>query len=113
MDGFTKVGAVKEFQGGKPARGTLDGLNIVIVKVIEDVVAFENSCPHQHFSLLHQGTLEGCNLTCPMHGWTFDIRSGQSTNGNGRLKMLEVKIEDGAVWVAKTTAGPSYALFDA
>ncbi|HTP13147.1 MAG TPA: Rieske 2Fe-2S domain-containing protein, partial [Bacteroidota bacterium] len=84
----------------------------VVVRVQGDIFAFENSCPHQHFSLLHQGTLDRCTITCPMHGWTFEMRTGVSTNGNGRLTKAAVRVENGTVWIKAGEPGPSFAMFD-
>ncbi len=90
----------------------VEGSRLVVVKTEGEVFAFENSCPHQHFSLLHQGTLDGCTITCPMHGWTFDMKTGMSTNGNGKLQKAVVKVEDGVVWLKAGEPGPSFAMFD-
>ncbi len=39
--------------------------------------ALDGVCPHQG-GPLGQGVLEGCIVTCPWHGWQFDVRNGQS-----------------------------------
>lgn len=33
-------------------------------------------------------------LTCPKHGWSFDLFSGRSDRGNYRLKVWEVELRD-------------------
>ena len=33
-------------------------------------------CPHQG-GPLGKGALSGCVVTCPWHGWQFDVRTGQ------------------------------------
>ncbi len=38
--------------------------------------ALDGVCPHQG-GPLGRGVLEGCVVTCPWHGWQFDVRSGQ------------------------------------
>lgn len=35
------------------------------------VRALENACPHRGIEL-HRGSVSGCTLTCPYHGWEFD-----------------------------------------
>ncbi len=112
MEGYTQVGKVAEFSPSRPRSLSVNGIDVVLLKVGNSVYAFENNCPHQHFSVLHQGTLEGCHLTCPMHGWTFDVRTGISTNGNGKLRMFETTIEGDLVWVAATPEEPKFTLFD-
>lgn len=112
MDGFTKIGPLSEFKDRRPHNAVISGLNVVVVKVGDELFAFENNCPHQHFTLLHQGTVEGCEVTCPMHGWTFDMKSGQSTNGNGKLNNFNVKNLDGWVWVQNQKSTQAFSLFD-
>jgi nitrite reductase (NADH) small subunit len=38
--------------------------------------ALDGVCPHQG-GPLGKGRLEGCVVTCPWHGWQFDVRTGQ------------------------------------
>jgi nitrite reductase/ring-hydroxylating ferredoxin subunit len=111
MDGFTKIGRAIDLKDRKPYSAVIDGLSVVIVKADDEFFAFENNCPHQHFSLLHQGSIEGCEITCPMHGWTFSMKSGESTNGNGRLKNFKVKNSDGWIWVECVKPVQSFSLF--
>jgi nitrite reductase/ring-hydroxylating ferredoxin subunit len=113
MEGFTKIGRADDFAERKPTNLSLGGLEVVVVKVDDAIYAFENNCPHQHFSLLHQGFIENCSITCPMHGWTFDLNSGSSTNGNGKLRKFDVKISGGWVWIGSEKSGQKYSLFDA
>jgi nitrite reductase (NADH) small subunit len=112
MVGFTIVGVKREFNDREPRNIAVGALNVVVVRIDEAVFAFENNCPHQHFSLLHQGVIEDCTLTCPMHGWTFDLRSGESTSGNGRLRGFEVRISEGSVWIENRNKDQSFALFE-
>jgi len=34
-------------------------------------------------------------LTCPKHGWSFDLFSGRSDRGNYKLKVWETELRDG------------------
>ncbi len=54
------------------------------------VYAFENLCPHQHIPVLAEGSLDGVVLTCPMHGWQFDITDGRCVHASGRLRTFTV-----------------------
>ena len=112
MEGFVNIGGIADFPRLKARSVLVGGRAVVVVNVDGDVHAFENNCPHQHFSVLHQGNLEGCFITCPMHGWTYDIKSGQSTNGNGRLKKFAVKSADGSVWIGEMKDDPAFLLFE-
>ncbi|MBI3838987.1 MAG: Rieske (2Fe-2S) protein [Planctomycetia bacterium] len=56
--------------------------------------ALDGVCPHQG-GPLGNGTLEGCIVTCPWHGWQFDVRTGQhQLNSRVVQPRLEVRVED-------------------
>lgn len=112
MEGFVRIGRKGDFLDGRPKNVSLEDGEVVVVNVAEMLHAFDNNCPHQHFSLLHQGAVEDCSITCPMHGWTFNLDSGRSTSGNGNLKKRAVRIVDGWVWVKSEAMGQNFSLFD-
>lgn len=113
MEGFTRVGRAVDFTNRTLKNLSVNGIQVVLLKVDELIYAFENNCPHQHFSVLHQGTVDGCSLTCPMHGWTFDLKTGNALNGNGKLKTLIAKIDGDSVWIATESDAQLFSLFDA
>lgn len=49
---------------------------IALANVDGAFYAFNDRCPHQDFSL-SDGILEGCKISCAMHGWSFDLRDGR------------------------------------
>ena len=85
----TTVGKVHEQLG---TLVNVDGEDIVLFKRNGKLFAMNNVCAHQHFSMLHKGHIDNFEVTCPMHGWTYDIRTGQSTTGQGKVATYEVKI---------------------
>ena len=48
-------------------------------KIDGRLFATTNTCPHQG-GPLGDGMLSGCQVTCPLHGWVFDVKSGQCQN---------------------------------
>jgi nitrite reductase/ring-hydroxylating ferredoxin subunit len=49
---------------------------------------------------LARGTLHGCVVTCPWHGWQYDVRTGENEFDHAiRLETYEVVVEDGEVKV--------------
>ena len=63
----------------------VDGTAWVVARLDDEVVAFEDRCPHR-LAPLSAGRVEGGRLRCPYHGWEFD-RHGRCTlipsNGPG------------------------------
>jgi len=64
----------------------------VLFRVGGEFFAVRNRCPHQQFERLHEGDVEGLTVTCPMHGWKFDLRTGASVNADGRLKVWKTEL---------------------
>lgn len=106
VDEFVRIAELCELRDGKGMVRTLDGDSIALVRLGDSVYAFLNVCPHQHTPLVDKygGQIAGEELTCSMHGWTYNLRTGQCVNESGKLKLLEVKIEDGEVHVRRAVS---------
>lgn len=86
----------------------VEGVELVLARVGNDVFAVSDHCPHRD-GLLSEGRLEGTRLTCPMHGSQFDIRSGsvqidpfgvEPPEGDlGELTTYGTQVRDSTVWV--------------
>jgi nitrite reductase/ring-hydroxylating ferredoxin subunit len=61
------------------------GRQIAIFKVGEQFHALDNRCLHEGASL-GDGVLEGACITCPWHGWQYDVVSG-ACRSNPRLSL--------------------------
>jgi nitrite reductase/ring-hydroxylating ferredoxin subunit len=49
---------------------------------------------------LGRGRLNGCVVTCPWHGWQYDVRTGENEFDRAlRLETYEVVVEDGEIKV--------------
>ena len=79
---------------GRGIKVTVNGEDVAVFCIGDEFFAVSNVCPHQHFSRIHEGMLEGLVVTCPMHGWSFDIRSGACVNGAGSLRRYEVTLHE-------------------
>jgi nitrite reductase/ring-hydroxylating ferredoxin subunit len=109
-EGFLKATRLDDVTPARPLRVTVDNREIVIFKNLDEIFAVENLCPHQQYSIFHQSVPNGTTLTCPMHGWSFDLRTGKAIAGSGRVKVFEVKIENGEIFIR--IPAPSKSIFD-
>ena len=71
---------------------TVGEREVVLFRVGDEIFAVENLCPHQQYSVFHQGVLDGYTITCPMHAWSFDVRSGKAVTGSGRIRTFELRV---------------------
>jgi len=65
---------------------------IALFRVDERVYAIRNRCPHRDGPLI-RGFLEaGPAIRCPMHGWRYDLATGQSDRP-ARATVYPVRVE--------------------
>ncbi|WP_129563155.1 Rieske (2Fe-2S) protein [Paraburkholderia dokdonensis] len=68
------VASVDELTPGRRKLAFVDGRSVVLFNIEGNVIAIENSCPHNGASLAN-GQLDGHVLRCPAHGMRFDLRA--------------------------------------
>jgi UDP-MurNAc hydroxylase len=73
--------------------------------VVVDGWEVEPRCPHQRASLRRMGTVCDDVLTCGLHGWRFDLNTGQCLDAQGvhlrvkgRVKAPELEDPAGPDW---------------
>ncbi|MEO6913542.1 MAG: Rieske 2Fe-2S domain-containing protein [Candidatus Baltobacteraceae bacterium] len=94
------MAAVAEIAPGTSRAVRIGRWEVAVFHSNGEFFALENSCPHQGGPLA-DGWLEDATVTCPWHAWCFDLRTGSLTLGDfARVDRFEVRIIDGAVWVA-------------
>ena len=111
IEEFERVARIDEITPTRPKRVMAGGLEIVLFRAGNEIFAIENLCPHQHFSVFHQGVLDGYILTCPMHAWSFDIRSGKAVTGSGRLRTFELRVVGNEVLIKNSVAEQRFLNF--
>ena len=84
-----------------PGRGATvklkDGTEIALYNVKGAFYAIENFCPHKGYPLA-DSRLYGNIVECDLHGWRFDVRTGECfTKKACAIENYEVKIEDGMI----------------
>jgi len=78
---------------------TVNGENVALFRKGDEVFAIGDTCPHQGGSL-SEGWVEGDIVTCPLHGWEFDLRTGACMTVPGEnVGAYRVSVENGAIFV--------------
>ena len=89
--------AAADLQAGQVARVDCDGRSVFVQRAGRRVQAFDSRCPHQATDIPHLA-LQGTMLTCPKHGWMFDLRTGQGVQAGTRpLQQWPAKVLRGRV----------------
>ena len=100
MEKFIKVAMLNEIHENHGKYVVVNGIEIAIFKRNGSLYAINNVCAHQHFSMLHEGELKDLTVTCPMHGWTYDLQTGTSTTGQGKVATYPIKSEGEHILIA-------------
>ena len=90
---WRKLAKLSEIQEGQSIVVDVDTKPIALFKVQGAVYALDNTCPHRG-GPLGEGSLDGSEVTCPWHAWTFDVKTGECQSSPGfKQPTYQVKIE--------------------
>jgi nitrite reductase (NADH) small subunit len=93
MAGFVKMATLDELPPGGAKEVEHEGRIVAIFNVDGVISAIDGICPH-HGGPLADGPIEGTCVTCPWHGWQFDVRTGKSSiNARTKVDVFVVKVE--------------------
>lgn len=73
-----------------------DGNELAVYNVDGEFYATENFCPHRG-ARLTEGLICGHIVECGLHGWQFDVRSGECLTVREKIQTYRVRIEEGLV----------------
>lgn len=73
---WIRVASTAECPPGTGRELVAEGRIIALFNVDGTFYALDGICPHQG-GPLGKGALRGSVVTCPWHGWQFDVRDGQ------------------------------------
>lgn len=99
MASFRRVASVKDIPegGGKSLR--VDGKEIAVFNLGGEFHAIGDICPHMG-GPLGEGTVDGENVICPWHGWTFCIKTGNfAAHPGSGVDGYPVKVEGEDIYV--------------
>ena len=76
-------------------------LELALIRTPEGFFALDNACPHTG-GPLGEGLVQGRTVTCPLHGWQFDLRNGACLNEPGNdIRIYPVEVKEGKVYLKK------------
>lgn len=100
MAEYKQAAKIGEVPAGEGRVVEVNGASIALFNVDGMFYAMDNTCLHRG-GPLGEGSLEGTEVTCPWHGWTYDVKTGQciSAGAGGGVKSYAVKVEGESVLV--------------
>jgi nitrite reductase/ring-hydroxylating ferredoxin subunit len=93
---------LKEKKGVKVQLGDDYDLQVAIFLVDEQLYCVSNVCPHKHQDKIYEGFIKDTQIMCPLHGWTYNLKTGENVNnrqGVKRLNTYQVIELDGKIYI--------------
>jgi nitrite reductase (NADH) small subunit len=95
----TKVAETKDIEPGSGLIVDAGGQTLALFNVDGRFYAIDNSCPHRG-GPLGDGQLDDAIVTCPWHGYRYDVRTGaHQPDASFNVPCYPVTVEAGSVYV--------------
>ena len=100
MANFTRVAGTSDLKPGENKVVNVNGIDVALFNVDGQFFAISNTCLHRG-GPLGEGFLEEDVVTCPWHGWKFNVKTGVSpVVPTAKVATYQVKVEGNDVMVA-------------
>ena len=97
---FTKVATKSDIPKGAGKAVEVGGKTIAIFNCDGTFYAIDNTCKHRG-GPLGEGMLGGTSVTCPWHGWEYDVTTGAcAMDASIKVQKYDVKVEGDDILVA-------------
>ncbi len=94
-----KVAETTDVNPGEGKVVEVDGKTLALFNVDGTYYAIDNTCLHRG-GPLGEGELDGEIVTCPWHGWRYDVTTGANANNPAvKVSKVPVTVEGTAVFV--------------
>lgn len=113
---WVKVCPVSDLPNGKAINILVNGQRFVVARCDDQAYMVQGYCTHMLYPL-KDAKVEGCIITCPLHGSKFDLRDGSVQNWpmpmledikqKKMLRTFETQVKDGIMYVAWVADDPS------
>jgi nitrite reductase (NADH) small subunit len=98
-DEFVAVARVEDVPPGTVRAVRLGEEEIAVANCNGGFYATQGACIHLQ-GPLGEGWLDDCVLTCPWHGWQYDVRTGENEFDRAiKLRTYDVQVADGEIRV--------------
>lgn len=98
MDKLIKAGRCQDIPVGEGRKYLLNGEEIGIFNLGDEIVAISNRCPHQN-GPLSDGLVTGNEVICPMHARKVNLKTGCVANEKDKVRVYDVVLQNGEIWL--------------
>jgi nitrite reductase/ring-hydroxylating ferredoxin subunit/ferredoxin-thioredoxin reductase catalytic subunit len=93
-----RVAAFDDLADGQARHVKIGSADLALVRTKGEYFALSNVCRHA-FGPLAEGFVDGYVLTCPWHGWRYDVRDGSTDHPDADVRTYPVTVRGGEVFV--------------
>ena len=87
------VSPASKFRVGEVLRFEVAGQVLAIGRTERGWFAMDDACPHAHGSLGEGMIDDGC-VICPVHGYAYDITTGEGMDDGEEVRVYPVEVRD-------------------
>ena len=99
MSQWFPISTISELSPGAAKECVVEGRIVALFQTSEGYFAVDGICAHAGGPVA-DGALDGCIVTCPWHGWQYDVMTGaHCLNEQIRLESFSVKVEGESILV--------------
>ncbi|MEW4490432.1 Rieske (2Fe-2S) protein [Thalassoglobus sp. JC818] len=99
MGQWVPIAKTDEVATGTSKECVVEGRIVALFSTEDGYYAIDGICAHAGGPIA-EGALNGCVVTCPWHGWQYEITTGEHClNPQIRLQTFPVKVEGDSVLV--------------
>ena len=100
MENWKRAASLDQCPPGSGLEVVVDDRIVALFNVDGQIFALDGVCPHQG-GPLGKGRLEGTIVTCPWHGWQFDVCTGQHQFSPSTVQpCVQVRVDGDSILVA-------------
>jgi len=93
MGEFVRVAGTGDVQPGYGIVAEVNGKTLAVFNMDGKYYVVDNTCVHRG-GPLGEGEVEGTVVTCPWHGWQYNVATGTCVNNpSARVEVYQVKVE--------------------
>ena len=93
MTEFCNVAKRSDLPEGKGRMCPVQGRTVALFNLEGSFYAIDNTCPHRGGPLA-EGSLQEGIVTCPWHGFRFDVKTGANPDGMPyQVRLYEVRVQ--------------------
>ena len=100
MSTMVKIARKSEISPGTALKAEVNGKEIAIFNIDGNFYAIDDTCQHRG-GPLSEGSCDNHVVTCPWHGWEYDVTTGAClTNSGVSQTKYDVKVEGDDIFVS-------------